>query len=421
LRGILTISLLFSDDSRENFNYIKKHLLILGLGIFEDSVGGITAYQSNLVRQLVGRPYQVSVMIPRTRPDQPSHTITPEGVTIYRYGSARGMVFRLIEQLTEARPLIGKIHKACPIDLINVHFALTAWGLMELPHLRTIPKLMHYHGPWPLEWMEEKRSHKGNPGPIAHLINFIQVQIEKRVVHQMDDLVFMSRAFVPYVKDIYKVEEDKLHVMPICWDTQAIRPLAQSREECRQALSIPPQQKVLLSVRRLVKRTGVDMLLEAVAPLTQEFPELAVYIAGRGPEAENLRELARQLNIDSRVHFLGFVPDEQLPMYYRAADLSCVPTRSLEGFGTIVIESLVQGTPVIATPVGGLLEIIPGLSRDLLTADISTDSLRQKIRAWLTGDLILPDDPKCRNYVTQSFHWDKLFPRLEAIFRKYGL
>ena len=59
---------------------------------------------------------------------------------------------------------------------------------------------------------------------------------------------------------------------------------------------------------------------------------------------------------------LGFVPDEQLPLAYRAADFSIVPSVALEGFGLIVAESLAAGTPVLVTAVGGLPETLEGLA-----------------------------------------------------------
>lgn len=389
--------------------------------MFEDSVGGVTAYQTNFARQLLKRDYKVSVMIPRTKSHLPEKTVTPEGVTIYRYGSARETFFHILDQLISAKKMFNRVFADYPIDMINVHFALSTWGVLHLPKTKYIPKIMHYHGPWPLEWMEEKRSENKKPSLYSRFINQVQRRIEKNVVEKMDEIILVSHAFFTYLKNDYGVTEEKMHVIPIGWDTECLKPVESSKAESRKKLGILPHKKVLVAVRRLVKRTGIDLLIEAAAPLFDEFPDFEIYVAGKGSEAENLKKLAEKLGIEKQVHFLGFVPDEKLALYYRASDLSCVPSRSLEGFGTIVLESLIQGTPAIATPVGGLSEILNPFAPQLLTEDVSVYALGKKIRSWLSNDLMIPDEQSCRNYVTQFFNWERLFPMIETIFTKYGI
>ena len=73
-----------------------------------------------------------------------------------------------------------------------------------------------------------------------------------------------------------------------------------------------------------------------------------------------------ELGLQDHVRLLGHVPEADLPLAYRAADLTVMPTASLEGFGLSVIESLAAGTPVLATPVGGMLDILPPLGEQLV-------------------------------------------------------
>jgi glycosyltransferase involved in cell wall biosynthesis len=111
-------------------------------------------------------------------------------------------------------------------------------------------------------------------------------------------------------------------------------------------------------VRRLTPRTGVDVLLQAFAHVDDD---TVLLVAGEGPERERLERLAYELGVAGSVRFLGGVSEERLVELYRAADVTVVPSVSLEGFGLVVLESLACGTPVIGSDVGGLPEALADL------------------------------------------------------------
>jgi len=80
-------------------------------------------------------------------------------------------------------------------------------------------------------------------------------------------------------------------------------------------------------------------------------------VVGIGPEEEKLRELARTSHVRDRVKFLGFLPKEQVPLFLAVSQIFVRPSRS-EGFGNSFIEAMAAGLPVIATPVGGIVDFI---------------------------------------------------------------
>ncbi len=94
-----------------------------------------------------------------------------------------------------------------------------------------------------------------------------------------------------------------------------------SVERSREFLDWPVDATILLTVRNLEPRMGIENLLNAVASLGGE--ELILYVVGRGSMREELENLARARGISARTRFLGYVPDDGLPVMYRAADLSC--------------------------------------------------------------------------------------------------
>ena len=128
------------------------------------------------------------------------------------------------------------------------------------------------------------------------------------------------------------------------------------RADARRRRGLPLDHAVLLWVGRLVPVKGVDTLLRAVAVLREQYPALVLCIAGDGPDASSLRALSAQLGIDSLVRWLGNVDHADLPDWYRAADVTVLPSLS-EGVPNVLLESIACGTPFVASNVGSISEI----------------------------------------------------------------
>lgn len=181
-------------------------------------------------------------------------------------------------------------------------------------------------------------------------------------------------------------------------------------------------QFVLLTVARLVPRKGHDMVLKAVAKLAGEFQRLHYLVVGIGPEETKLRALATELGIAQRVTFAGFVPDIQLPDYYRLSSLLVMPNREhnndLEGFGISFLEANATGKPVIGGRSGGTSEAVShGLSGEL----IDPTDLEQLISA-IRGFLVNPSKAELmgrsgRNRAMTEFNWKVRARKLQNITR----
>jgi glycosyltransferase involved in cell wall biosynthesis len=111
---------------------------------------------------------------------------------------------------------------------------------------------------------------------------------------------------------------------------------------------------------------GIDILIRAAGRLAANGLRFVVAIGGAGVERKALESLRSELGLEEQVHFLGRVPDADLPELLRAADLIVVPSRSMEGFGISTIEGLACGTPVIATDSGASPEILGPIDPALL-------------------------------------------------------
>ena len=170
-----------------------------------------------------------------------------------------------------------------------------------------------------------------------------------------------------------------------------IQPQMSAREELGW-----PQGPTLLSVGNLVENKGHHIAIEALARL----PEFRLVIAGEGPERHALESLASQVKVSSRLQFLGRVNQRQLVKCYSAADMLLLPS-SREGWPNVLLESMACGTPVVATNVGGIPEIItsPAVGRVIATRTVA-DLVDAVVDLWQA----LPDRAHVRSYA-QSCSW----------------
>jgi glycogen synthase len=143
-----------------------------------------------------------------------------------------------------------------------------------------------------------------------------------------------------------------------------------------------------------------------------------VLIAGRGPVGAELEGQIARLGLQEQVRLLGFVPDDDLPRAYRAADLTVVPSVSLEGFGLTVAESLAAGTPCLVTPVGGLPDAVAALSRDLILPSTGPRAIAEGLSAALDGTLPLPGAAACLAFARRQYDWPVIAARTRLVYEQ---
>ncbi|MCP2730842.1 glycosyltransferase family 4 protein [Symplocastrum sp. BBK-W-15] len=227
----------------------------------------------------------------------------------------------------------------------------------------------------------------------------------------------LSKAFGTILHQEYHIPWSKINVIPGGVDTSRFQANL-SRQEARSQLNWPQDRKILFTPRRLVNRMGIDILLSAIAKIKSKLPDVWLAIAGKGVLRDSLEKQATELGLSNHVQFLGFLPDEQLPIAYQAADITVVPSQSLEGFGLIVLESLACGTPVLCTPIGGMPEILAPFSPELITEDTDVDAIALKLEGLLTGKISIPSRNACRDYAATNFNWTKIAQEVRQVILK---
>ena len=163
---------------------------------------------------------------------------------------------------------------------------------------------------------------------------------------------------------------------------------------------------------------GLDVLLRAFKIVTAKIKGVRLLIGGTGPSLSALIKLRDELELTDSVDFIGHISEEDLPYYYRSADISILPSRELEGFGIMTIESLSCGTPIIGTPVGGTVEILEKVDKRLLFRDNQIEHMAEKIISVIAGEdkNILSEGDRYRKIIEENYRWDYIAQRAEDYY-----
>jgi glycosyltransferase involved in cell wall biosynthesis len=191
-----------------------------------------------------------------------------------------------------------------------------------------------------------------------HIETLNDLAIGKQNLNLADKIIVISSATKEYVLRV-GAKPSKVAVIYNGVDVSRFRIIPGKREEMRRKLGIPQDAVVVLTVRRLVYKNGVDTLLDCANLVVKKNPKIVFVAVGKGPDMENVRQRAMQYGIASNFRLAGFVSDADLPSYYNMADVFVLPSKSGEGLPLVAMEAMACGLPVVATDVGGIKEVLP--------------------------------------------------------------
>lgn len=312
-------------------------------------------------------------------------------------------------RLKGGRRTLLQLIKAEKADILASHFALYIAPLLDkLYRRRTFAFVNHFHGPWAAESAQE-----GTSAPAA----FAKRTLEQFVYGRADRTIVLSRAFARIAVEQYRIPEELIRVVPGSVDTNRFN-TELTRRQAREALDLRTDRPLLVTVRRLVNRMGLHPLIESMREVSRAIPDAQLLIAGSGPLRASLNTAIAEFGLQNNVRLLGFVPDEQLPTLYRAADINVVPSQALEGFGLVAVEALAAGTPSMVTPVGGLPEIVLDLSPSLVFSSTASTAIAVRLIEALNGSCILPTEAQCRDFTVRNYTSELMADRTATVYRE---
>ena len=302
-----------------------------------------------------------------------------------------GLVGSLLRRVYPGHPGPREAESPRRPDVVALHSAPHATPI--LGKFGKVPRVVHFHG----SWADERYTERGMSLP-----GVLRYGLERIVYQGGTRLIVQSLDAADLLNIRYRVPEDRIRVVPACVDTSryAVRG---NRRQVRSLLKVPQDRPVVLCVRPLLPGMGLEALVDAIFVVRQRVPDVYVMIVGTGPKERRLSARIDARGLAQHVFLRGFVPDDVLPQYYRAADLTVVPALAMKDCGLTAIESLATGTPVLVTAVGGLAETVMPLCEELVLTSGGYPELAAGISDALLGVRFTPSGDACRRYARKYF------------------
>jgi len=177
--------------------------------------------------------------------------------------------------------------------------------------------------------------------------------------------------------------------------------------------------KTIITTSRLVRKNGVDTLIKAMAILyvQHRMSNIKLQILGDGQDEKKLKDLAKELNVQNVVRFLGHIEPEYVYKYLAEADIFVRPSRT-EGLGSSFLEAMGAGLPIIGAPVGGIPDFLKDGETGLFCKVDDSKDLAEKIKKLIMDEtLVKRIAENGRRLVLEKYNWDDLSQRMENIFK----
>lgn len=397
---------------RLNIAMISIHSCPLAMLGGKDT-GGMNVYVRELAAELATRGHYIDIY---TKAHQPQHgppinlgqsvrvihldTGTDEDMpklAIYDY------IHRLVEVAENFRN-----YNQIEYDLIHSHYWLSGLIGQQLQPLWQVPQAVMFHTLGAI---------KNNLG-IGEYEPELRIDSEREVIASCDRIIASTPSERQALVELYDSTAEKIAVIPCGVNLDMFRPI--DSERARRELGLD-HQKLILFVGRMDPLKGLETLLTALTYMDGEKPPMLVVVGGGQSSSQMQAALGMigDLNLEERVKFYGSVAQSRLPLFYSAADVCAIPSY-YESFGMVALESLACGTPIVATDVGGMKNIVRNRQIGSILDNNSPRSLAEEISGLIDCDKDAANI-KTRQDAVAGFSWAAIADKvLQEYYRIIG-
>ncbi len=172
-----------------------------------------------------------------------------------------------------------------------------------------------------------------------------------------------------------------------------------------------PSHTTLITTSRLVRKNGVGDVIEAIKLLPES---ITFKILGEGPLDSGLKAQTKRLGLEHRVQFIGTISQTELPKYLHEADIFIRPSLS-EGQGISFIEAMAAGLPVIATPVGGIVDFLHDGETGVFCQSKNPQSIVKAVHRLATDDTLRKKiTENAQKLVKEKYNWDLIAEEMKS-------
>ncbi|MCI0497746.1 MAG: glycosyltransferase [Thermoplasmata archaeon] len=361
---------------------------------FHPHVGGVESHVRDISIELIRRGHEVEVLTPRYDPALPESDVHM-GVPIRR----SRMLFSAFS--TPCSPAIRK-----DID-----------PRADIVHVHTPPPLTEY-------FAVRGSLHLGKPVVLTHhcdleipsclgplITGVYRRTLGRSAISKADRLVVTTRSYAATSRYVWRYRPT---VVPNTVDIHRFRPDIDG-EAVRMREGIG-RGKVAMYVGRIVFHKGLEYFIRSAMHTGDDVLHL---IIGSGPKTEELKALARRTGVADKVHFRGYVSDEELPQFYAAADVLVLPSVSrLEAFGIVGLEAMASGKPVVLSNIPGVRDVITHGEEGFLADPMDPLDLGRKISSIMEDPVAASEmGRKGRQHVVDKYSLKGVGDILAPLYR----
>lgn len=342
--------------------------------------GGMNVYIVELARELEKRGCIVDIF---TRAHHPEHTRKidiGENIHLIHIDSGTAEEMPNVAFYSYRQKFICGIeaHRSSNnirYDVIHSHYWLSGAVGRELQVLWHIPHMTMFHTLGMVK----------NSTGIGEEETELRIENERELARTCDRIIAATEREQEELVRFYNAPQDRISIIPCGINANLFTPV--DRHRARRALGLD-QEKIVLFVGRIDPLKGLDHLIHAAAGLNGAVSPALIIVGGdeySRREIDSLKSLAAELHAGDRITFRGSVDQDRLPLFYSAADVGVVPSY-YESFGLVALESLACGTPVIATDVGDMKNVLSSPISGIVIPDNSVDNLSRALSEILVKE-----------------------------------
>ena len=383
---------------------MSKRILMVADVSAEAVHGGAERMLYHHLRALVDAGYDVTMLTRQPTPDAEVCIELPQfGIQEFRFPFSGDKGYKGLQELKSAAKQWWKHHQD-DFDVVISEQPFVMWALLaagcKLPRLQVC---------FSFAFEEYETRHALDMTAKHKLAIQAMKKLEAKVYKSADTLMGLSKFTQDRMHHFFGLADDACVINPAAADEFKGLHISQ-HDEIRAELGW--KTPVVTTLRNLVPRTGVDLLIQAAAIVKVTHPDVKFIIMGDGGLRESMQMMADELGVADMITFTGYLPEEDVQKRLLASDVFVLPTRGLEGFGLVTLEANAWGTPVLATPISANKELVPSIIHNQLADNASPLALAEKI-VWMTENpLGQAQRVRTQEDAFRQYNWQKHDQRL---------
>ena len=387
--------------------------------------GGMNVYVRELSRELGRRGVCVDIFTRSQDPSVPTVVALDRGVRVINLHTGPTAPYNKNWLLTYLPEFVSRVRcfadgQDLAYDLIHSHYWLSGKAALALRRSWGVPVVHMFHT---LGTVKNRVARGAEERETSQ-----RIAIERRLMEEVDAIVAATPLDRAQMVWHYGADAGRIRVIPCGVDLQRFHP--RDTAATRAALDLPPSpHRLLLLVGRIEPLKGIDGLIRAVALLLERRPvwrdSLTALVVGGASEGDRARWNAEQRRLDGlrnelgiadAIQFVGARPQEQLPLFYAAADVVTMPSL-YESFGIAALEGLACGRPVVATNAGGPAFIVENGVSGLLVPPNDPPALTDRLERLLDDDALRAEMGAAARARSERFGWPTVVSEIVRLYR----